>query len=184
MLISHNREKLINAIIYFCKETGLCNKLKLYKLLYHLDFRHYAQTGRSVTGLDYFAWPMGPVPVKLEKEIKSPQEDLQEKVEFSVPSEPGPFQAVEITPKAEFDPSVFTKRELAILKEVADQFSISYAGEMVNSTHLPGDPWDRVFNLEGNRQKKIPFEYALNGEDTEEVKEAAIEHEEMHKNYA
>jgi hypothetical protein len=25
MLISHNREKLINAIIYFCKETRVCN---------------------------------------------------------------------------------------------------------------------------------------------------------------
>src|SRR5690348_13764905 len=109
MLISHNREKLINAIIYFCKETALCNKLKLYKLLYHLDFRHYALTGRTVTGLDYFAWPNGPVPVELEKEIKAPAEDLQEKVEFSVPTDTGLFQAVDIAPKAEFDPSAFTK---------------------------------------------------------------------------
>jgi uncharacterized phage-associated protein len=183
MLISHNREKLINAIIYFCKETS-CNKLKLYKLLYHLDFRHYAQTGRSVTGLEYFAWPMGPVPVELQDEIKSPREDLKEKVEFSFPPLMGPSQAVEITPKAEFDPSVFTKREMALLKEVADEFALSYADEMIYSTHLPGNPWDRVFNQEGRKQKKIPFEYALSGEDAEEVKEAAIEHEEMLKNYA
>jgi uncharacterized phage-associated protein len=184
MLISHNREKLINAIIYFCNETSLCNKLKLYKLLYHLDFRHYAQTGRTVTGLEYFAWPMGPVPVKLEKEVSSPKEDLKEKVEFYIPTLVGPSQAVEITPKAEFDPSVFTKREMALLKEVAEEFGLSYAGERVHSTHLSGDPWDRVFNQEGRRQKKIPFEYALSEDDAEEVKEAAIEHEEMLKNYA
>ena len=184
MLISHNREKLINAIIYFCKETAVCNKLKLYKLLYHLDFRHYAQTGRSVTGLEYFAWPNGPVPTKLEKEIKAPEEDMREKVEFYIPSLPELGQAVEITPKAEFDNSVFTKRELALLKEVADEFSLSYANEMIQSTHLPGNPWDRVFNQEGRKQKKIPFEYALSEDDAEEVKEAAIEHEEMLANYS
>lgn len=183
MLISHNREKLINAIIYFCKETA-CNKLKLYKLLYHLDFRHYAQTGRSVTGLEYYAWPKGPVPVDLHNEIPSPAEDLKEKVEFAISSSAVLSQAVEIKPKADFDPSVFTKRELAILKEVADQFSISYANEMVESTHLPGDPWDRVYNLEERKQQKIPFEYAINGEGAEEVKNAAKEHQDMLANYS
>jgi hypothetical protein len=71
MLIDHTREKLTNAIIYFRKEASADDRLKLYQLLYHLDFRHYAETGRSVTGLEYFAWPEGPVPAALEGEVNS-----------------------------------------------------------------------------------------------------------------
>ncbi|EQD73859.1 hypothetical protein B1A_04740, partial [mine drainage metagenome] len=63
MLISHEREKLINAIIFFAIHTRFLGKTKLFKLLYFLDFEHHKETGRSVTGMDYFAWKMGPVPV-------------------------------------------------------------------------------------------------------------------------
>ncbi|MFC1858011.1 Panacea domain-containing protein [Thermodesulfobacteriota bacterium] len=39
------------------------------KLLYFLDFIHFKHTGKSVTGLDYYAWQMGPVPRDLYEEI-------------------------------------------------------------------------------------------------------------------
>lgn len=140
MLISHNREKLINAIIYFCKETRVRNRLKLYKLLYHLDFRHYGQTGRSVTGLEYFAWPEGPVPVDLENEITSPREDLKEKIEFYLPSRTDLEQALEIKLKGEFDPSVFTKREMELLQETANAFALSSSDEMIPIAPIPDAP--------------------------------------------
>ena len=76
MFVTHNREKLINAIIYFVKNTKRCHKLKLFKLLSFLDFEHYRQSGRSVTGLRYDAWPMGPVPSDLDREIAHPGNDL------------------------------------------------------------------------------------------------------------
>lgn len=76
MLITHNREKLINTIIYFANKVDKCGKVKLFKLLYFLDFEHYKLTGRSVTGLDYYAWKMGPVPVALYDEMESPEPDM------------------------------------------------------------------------------------------------------------
>jgi uncharacterized phage-associated protein len=72
MLVEHSREKLINSIIYFLKNTKNCGKTKLFKLLYYLDFMHFRETGRSVTGLDYYAWDFGPVPKKLYDEINNP----------------------------------------------------------------------------------------------------------------
>ena len=48
MLISRNREKLINAIVYFAANTQHCGKVKLFKLLYLLDFAHFRETGRGV----------------------------------------------------------------------------------------------------------------------------------------
>ena len=69
MIINHNKEKLINSIIYFLQNTENCKKTKLVKLLYFLDFTHFKDTGRSVTGLSYKAFPLGPYPEKLGKKI-------------------------------------------------------------------------------------------------------------------
>jgi hypothetical protein len=75
MLITHEREKLINAILFFVEHTLHTGKTKLFKLLYLLDFEHYRETGRSVTGLSYYAWKLGPVPVALDEEIDEPAAD-------------------------------------------------------------------------------------------------------------
>jgi hypothetical protein len=41
MFVSHDREKLINAIVYFLGETNHCHTLKLFKLLNFSDFEHF-----------------------------------------------------------------------------------------------------------------------------------------------
>jgi len=83
MMIDHSREKLINAIIYFVKNTRHCHKVKLYKLLYFLDFTHYTEIGRNVTGLAYHAYEKGPFPIALDDEIKTPKDDFLEKIHIT-----------------------------------------------------------------------------------------------------
>ena len=136
MLISHEREKLLNAIIYFAKNTRFLGKTKLCKLLYFLDFEHFKETGRSVTGMDYFAWKMGPVPIALYEEIDMPEHDMAEKLEFiEKPTQYGkPMLVVE--PIAEFDPSHFSHRELRILDDLAKEFGDTRADDMIEATHL------------------------------------------------
>ncbi len=82
MLATYQREKLINAVLYFATKTKFCGKTKLFKLLYFLDFEHYKKTGRSVTGLRYCAWGKGPVPVSLYEEMEWPKRDMSAKVAF------------------------------------------------------------------------------------------------------
>ena len=82
MLISRNREKLINAIVYFASNTRHCGKVKLFKLLYLLDFTHFRETGRNVTGLDYQAWKMGPVPLDLMQEWDELESDMADAIEI------------------------------------------------------------------------------------------------------
>ena len=65
MHIDHSREKLIQSVIFFSKNVRKLGKIKLFKILYFLDFMHFKDTGRSVTELNYSAWKMGPVPVQL-----------------------------------------------------------------------------------------------------------------------
>ena len=183
MLISHNREKLINAIIYFVEETGSCGKIKLFKLLYFLDFEHYKLTGRSVTGLDYFAWRMGPVPVALMDELEIPAQDFSSKIEIEQIPTTHNKAMLSLRAKAPFDPSHFTKRELNLLKELADQYALSRADEMIEYTHAPTLPWHQVFEEEKRPQAQIPYAYALAAEEREAILGLALENEEMRHNY-
>ncbi|HZS09217.1 MAG TPA: Panacea domain-containing protein [Blastocatellia bacterium] len=185
MLIRHNREKLINAIIFFSNETSHCNKIKLFKLLYHFDFEHFSLTGRPVTDLEYYAWPMGPVPKGLDGEIDNPPEDLKGKVRFEMITGKKGRKSLQISPEAEFDPTCFTKRELAILKDVAYRYAMDKADEMIESTHLPTQPWHRVYNEEQKKNQLIPYEYVLDkNPHKQELLESFKEYKEMLANYA
>lgn len=183
MLTTHHREKLINAISYFASHTTKCGKTKLFKLLYFLDYEHYRQTGRSVTGLEYFAWKMGPVPVALMDEISMPGPDLAEKVSFKTIPTKFNNDMMLVESKAEFDPSHFTKRELSLLHQLATEYRSSAADEMIEATHLETLPWHRVFVLEEQSQGKIPYEYALKPEEADAVKIIAADNEEIIQNY-
>lgn len=75
------------------------------KLLYFLDFTHFKQTGKSVTGLDYFAWARGPVPKKLFDELSGkPKPDLAQAVKIV---KTGDMQ--KIVPRQKFDDRYFTR---------------------------------------------------------------------------
>lgn len=183
MLIDHDREKLINAIIYFANNTRHLGKVKLYKLLYLLDFEHYRDVGRPVTGLEYFAWPKGPVPVALHNEVEAPASDLSEKVAIE------PFNwsggvGLKITPLVEFDPSHFTKRELKLLDRLSDEFEATLAKDMIERTHLENEPWHKVFHTQGRPQQSIPYDLAARAQEVEEMQRVSNERSEIRKNFA
>lgn len=118
MLINRERDKLINVIVFFARNTRYLGKTKLCKLLYFLDFEHFKETGRSVTGFDYYAWKNGPVPVELYQEIDMPEPDLAERVRFTEkPTRRGPMLTVEAV--SEFDASLFSKRERRLMESLA-----------------------------------------------------------------
>ena len=182
MLIERHREKLLNAIIFFATKTNACGKTKLFKLLYFLDFEHFKQTGRSVTGLGYFAWPKGPVPVDLHNEIKAPKVDMTDYVQFeTVLVTKGSMEVPR--PLREFDPSHFSNRELEILNHLVSEYRDARADDMIEATHLENKPWHQVYEVEGRKQNKIPYEYALNKQEVDVMSAVIKEQEEIKKNY-
>ena len=135
MYTRNAREKLINAIIFFATNTNYCGKVKLYKLLYFLDFRHYKESGRSVTGLEYFAWRMGPVPKELHDELRHPKLDFSEKIELTqFPTNKG-NNMLRIVPHNTLSPKYFSKRELRIMTELSEKYK--------NASKEPG--WQYLF---------------------------------------
>lgn len=183
MLIEHNRQKLINAIIYFVTHTKFCGKTKLFKLLYFLDFSHYSRTGRSVTGLDYFAWKMGPVPTELFDELNNPCEDFIQALEIKIKKTANGRDMLNITPLFEFSADFFSKRELRLLEQLANEFKHSYAKSMIEATHLENLPWHEVYEKMGLKQQQIPYELALNKVELEQINKNVNEHIEFIENY-
>lgn len=168
MHVDHQREKFVQTVVFFAKSVRKLGKTKLFKLLYFADFMHYRDTGRSVTGMDYFAWKMGPVPVSLFEEIRQPQPDLAACVEFRETSI-ATGQMLAVRAKCVFDSQHFSKRELRILNQLAEEFKDATADEMVEKTHLENSPWHKVWDVEGRRQAQISYDLALRGQDREAI---------------
>jgi uncharacterized phage-associated protein len=180
MLITHEREKLIQAINFFVRNTKRCGKVKLFKLLYFLDFEHFKVTGRSVTGLDYYAWKMGPVPVSLFEEIESPQPDMAAALRFEDRAIRGGAQVMLVmTPQVEFTDRHFSSRELKLMRDLSQEYVDAEAEDMIEATHLENMPWDKVFNQQFRCQQLIPYELAIRPDERESVLQIAKEREEL-----
>jgi uncharacterized phage-associated protein len=149
MFVSRNREKLINAILYFLRETQHCHTLKLFKLLNFADFEHFRQTGRTITGLDYRALPKGPVPTALFDEIKQGgDKDLKTAIAlYEVKDEiTDALLRRDLKARIPFDKKWFSKRELSVLERVAEFFSELRAEDMSEFSHENKKPWASVYS--------------------------------------
>ena len=163
--IHYRREKLVNAIAYFLNNTRYCYTLKLFKLLYFLDFEHYRQAGRSVTGLAYRALPKGPVPADLYDEIKNYTKKVEgENVPLGVreaADDIGELDRREFMPQDEYDSTYFTPRELTIMKRLATIFGEDTADAMIAHSHDPKLPWQKVYKTGEGKGDAISYDLAL-----------------------
>lgn len=172
------REKLLNAMIFFTENTRHCHKLKLFKLLFFLDFEIFRQTGKTVTDLVYFAWPMGPVPNKLVDELKAPRPDMSAAIRITSASsidEDFGSNALLFKPKRPFDDDCFTRREMAEMERLAEIYREAYAKQMTDVSHLRGAPWHTIYEVQKKHQAVIPYELALDGKPDSITKERAEE---------
>lgn len=160
MIITRQREKLINAIVYFVSNTKYCGKTKLLKLLYFLDFSHFKQTGKSVTGLDYYAWKMGPLPKDLFEELSGNMKPDMKAVIHDLTDTEG-FQQVRA--KGKFDGQYFSSKEMKLLEDISFMFKDAKADTMVESTHLKNEPWDKTLREKGEF-KKIDYMLAIDSD--------------------
>lgn len=177
MIAQHSREKLINAMTYFVTKTDYCNKTKLLKLLYFLDFRHYAETGLSVTGLTYQAWKHGPVPKSLWEEFNNPKQDMEESFWFNT-IHLEDRNIFEIKAKNNFDDGYFNDREISLMDALVDEYKKTLAEDIVNDTHLENKPWHTVYKVQKKKSGEIPYELALRKHEKDEMAAIIKEREE------
>jgi len=185
------RVKLLNAILYFARNTRKPNLTKILKLLYLLDFQHSKETGYPSINLVYYTWPHGPVPKNFYEEVKDGDvpEDFAGKCAI-IPS--GRWEQ-DFPDRSEYifksikepDMSVFTPHEMRIIKNLCEIYRDATAKQMKEVTHLPKQPWDTTKKEKGLYQY---IDYLLSIDDTspfsiDEAREKLEEHFEILNNF-
>ena len=157
-----SRNRLVNAIIFFAANTRACGKIKLFKLLYLLDFEHFRQTGKSVTGFQYQAWKFGPVPVDLMEEWEDMGPDLAQSVQI-IPTRILNFDRlqVEVLPGVQFDEDDFSQRQLTIMQTLVKRYKDTYSHQMIDVTHEQNGAWDKVWRDGHGSHDVIPYALSL-----------------------
>ena len=70
--MERRREKLLNAILYFAQNTKMFGVTKMMKLLFFYEFEFFKNAGFPPIGLEYFAYPKGPLPFEFWISVKDP----------------------------------------------------------------------------------------------------------------
>lgn len=183
------RKKLLNAVLFFAKNTKHVNLTKLSKLLYFLDFTHFKQTGYPSIGLNYYTFPWGPVPRDFWLEIKDGNvpEDFRGKLALILRADdfaPN-FKEIEVRAIKGPDLSIFTPRETKILDDLAFIFKEARAGEISEVSHLPKQPWD-ITKKKSGENCLIDYLLAIDEKSEirlDEARESLKEHFEAVRNF-
>ncbi len=184
MLVTHEREKLINAILYFAHNTRYLGKIKLFKLLFLLDFEHFRQTGCSVTGLEYRAWKFGPVPVQVMQEWDDPEPDLAAAISIQ-PVKVIDYVRETAVPRVPFDDSHFTRRDLRIMDELVAQYRDTDSPTMIDVTHAENGAWAKIWQDGAGMNEAIPYPLGLDDDSPsrDAILEIASEYEAIRKHH-
>lgn len=123
-------EKFANMIVYFLKSASFATRLNKY--LFYADFNNFKNTGSSITGCNYAAINLGPVP----HEYKSIYDLLEEHGYISTEPFCTASEVYEkIVPQKDFNESLFYKEELESMRKVEDRLTNLTTKQVVDLSH-------------------------------------------------
>jgi len=146
-LISFDEFKMVNAIMYFAKNVKNPFKLKIFKLLYFLDFMHFSQVGKSVTNQNYIVFEKGPVPDRLYRDMENNR--LSDYFNKNIVIMKRKFGGEEFKAKKNADLKLFSQREKEIMEKLVVIFKNAKSDDMSEATHLENLPWEITKNKKG-----------------------------------
>ncbi|MCK5677115.1 MAG: DUF4065 domain-containing protein [Flavobacteriaceae bacterium] len=125
-------DRISNIVLFFSERTQTW-KTKLNKLLFYCDFLSFKNFGHGISGLDYRAIKMGPVPSNFDKMYELISEgDLvrREYIEF----ENGNYGSY-FKPCLTFNESLFEEKEIEMMKMVSNKFKYTRPSEIISISH-------------------------------------------------
>lgn len=141
---SFQNERIKNTVVYFLKHAEVKDDIDLFKLLYLLDFGHFSQTGRSVTGLDYEAWQVGPVPPELITKLHILKADF-----------------AELGSNVEFDKATFTPEQMDIMEALCQRYPKNLPRPPIDITREQNGAWSTVWDKGKGEHMLIPYELSI-----------------------
>lgn len=125
-------EKFYHMILFFSQNISKLWKTKLLKLIFYSEFINFKKNEVSIAGTPFIHWQHGPVPkrvyalldILIEDYHVIEMQDISDHYEGSV-----------INNIKDFNPSIFSEKELETLNFVLDKFKDSTSKELCDSTH-------------------------------------------------
>ncbi len=129
--VKPNFDKVANFVLFFAEKMQPL-KTKLNKLLFYADFVHFRETGYAISGCNYRAIKLGPVPSHFSELFGLLEDQGFVQVEHEV-LERGVGER--FVPAREFDASLFSEKELTHMGQIAQTFETHKTTEIVNLSH-------------------------------------------------
>ncbi len=149
-------EKFSNMIIYFAV-TIQPFKTKLNKLLFYSDFLSYKKTGFSISGCNYRAIELGPVPNgydTLFEYFKRNEFFNIDYIEFDNRENIG--EQFVPNPQKAFDQDLFTKTEIECLNSIATYFKDASSEDIIDASHK-----EKAWEQREKKKELIEYDYAF-----------------------
>jgi transcriptional regulator with XRE-family HTH domain len=148
-------QKLIEMVIYFT-ETVRPWKTKMNKLLFYADFLHFKKTCFSISGAEYVAIDLGPVPQNFNSifEYAATNNDID--ITYKEFSNGGVGEFFSPNKNRAFNADLFEESELAILDIIVKTFKETTTQEMIDLSHEEPAWLENI-----NEMKKIKYDYAF-----------------------
>lgn len=136
-----NKTKYKQAILYFANRIPAeqLGKVKLFKLLYFLDFDHYHRHGKPVTGETYRKLDLGPAPTHFDEivvELEADRRVLRD--EMKLPDGYRPQQI--LRPLASYDLTAFSAKERETLEQTVAEYG-GLSGKVLSALSHDDPPW-------------------------------------------
>lgn len=129
-----NFTKLTEMILYFTECLSPW-KTKLNKLLFYADFTMHKESGFSISGVQYQAIPMGPVPLNFNALYEYMTNKGILEANFTHFSDGGVGEQYKPCKNRKFDKSIFTEQELKVLEAIAGRFNTTTTREIIDISH-------------------------------------------------
>jgi uncharacterized phage-associated protein len=148
-------EKFTEMVVYFTEKLQPW-KTKLNKLLFYADFAMYKQSGYSISGVQYRAIPMGPVPNNFNSifEYLANNDDVD--LNYTTFTDGGTGEQFKPNAKKVFNYGLFAENELQILENIAERFKNTSTNEIIEISHR-----EKAWQENKDEKKLIDYKYSF-----------------------
>jgi len=143
-----NLGKFTEMVVFFTEKMQPW-KTMINKLLFYADFGMYSKVGLSISGVQYRAIQMGPVPDNFQSIFEYLAKNDIIDVYFTTFPNGSIGEQFKSNSKRSFNPEIFTEQELEELEEIAERFKKCSTKKIIDISHLE-KAW-----IENVREKKI-----------------------------
>jgi transcriptional regulator with XRE-family HTH domain len=143
-----NLEKFTQMVLFFTEKMQPW-KTKLNKLLFYSDFSMYCKTGLSISGLQYRAIPMGPIPNNFQSIFEYLVNNNNVDIHYTTFPDGNTGEQFMPLSRGLINLDIFTEHELSVLEEIAARFKSTSTSDIINISHKE-KAW-----IENEKERKI-----------------------------